>query len=441
MYFGIRDFFLKYILHSTFIFFLAFSLIVLGFLLTSSTSFALDNFSNQPIPVFDMSLSNYTNGFELVSSIFYASSSVDFTFVFRTYDYLVYCSPSSGYGYIKSSLNDISPSSFLINKSSDYNLLYGTTSYNRSYSYDVPYFDSLSLGLSAVRDYIDNGVSSLPNDGYNSSFSLPAGNVAYIRVNGGDLELQADFPEYSAVFGTTPWKSESTISYGVSSLPSSGTTFPLSGSQTIPWIKRAGGQDLLGRTKLAGYPKSDLSTSDNYIVIYNPANRQISQSGQGDVSPTILCSFTKLVDVKVYPLTQSINISTSGVDVTSGSIDDFESDYSAVPVEDGSVVFVPSSDNLPSQPQIGGSGSTGSVGSFSVTDYLNQIEQTLSNFANSFISLLKAPISHVQNLINAGKDYFGVVKGLYAWLPDSVQGILESAMVVSISIGVIGLLL
>lgn len=359
---------------------------------------------------------------------------------------LIFCIPSSEYDSLttdpliaysyRSGANNawVSWAKDSFTLSSDNSVFYilnrNTVTLNETYA---PVFTSLSDGLNAVQYYIENGESDPIGDTYNSTFSLPAGNVAYVRV--GDnchMELTTQFPEYSNLLANPPWRSQTYISYGVSSLPSSDTKFPLSGMSLVNWYKQAQGKNLLGQTKFAGYP-NDVNQSDNYIVIYNPTYRQVSSTGQGDISPTITCNFSEFYDVKIYPLTESLTILG---DTESTSIDGYQSYYDGVATEDGDIVVSPSEPSMPSQPVIGGSGADTVIGSVSITDYLNQLQQTLSNFANNLINLIKAPISHIGQLINEGSNFMSALRGLYAWLPVDIQGIIISALTVVIAIGV-----
>lgn len=300
--------------------------------------------------------------------------------------------------------------------------------------YDTYLYDDLESGLSAVRDFIDNGGSSLPT-GSSGQVVIPAGWVSYIQVSGGNILLETTFPEYSKIVVSPPWDSRSTIQFGVSDLPSEGTVFSESSGTLINWSKSVDGRNLLGQTKLAGYGVNNLEQSDNYIVIYNPAHRQVSSTGQGDVSPTIYVTCSELIIAKSYALSETLDL-TNG-QTTSTSTDGYSNSNAITTTPDGST----DSEGNPATPNVGGSGADASYNDWTINTYLQNIKETLDNFANNFIGLLKSPISHVQQLISAGTDYFSMIRGLYAWLPDNVQSTLESAMIVSLSIGVIGLLL
>lgn len=300
---------------------------------------------------------------------------------------------------------------------------------------DVPHFTSLDVALAEIGTYIP--VAPPDDPSYNAYFDIPCGNVAYIKTgNDNTLTLSCTMPEFSKLTGSTGtyWTNTMEIAYGVPSYPSTGTTFPLSSMSDIQWFRSTEGRDLLGRTKKALFLDTTQS-SDNFIVIYNPTYRELTMSGQGDINPTIRVQCSALVDYHMYSLTGEYN---SQGTISSYSIDGFSDPYVGTPTSDNE--NVQGTNSTGATPNIGGSGNEiGGTGG--IIEYVQGIQNTLDNFANSFISLLKAPISHIQSLISSGTDYFNVIRGLYGWLPDEVQGTINSAMIVSISIGVIALLL
>lgn len=306
---------------------------------------------------------------------------------------------------------------------------------NIVYSANLPIFDTLDNALSSLRNYIDN--PPVTETVYNAYFDIPCGNVAYIKTgNDNTLTLSCTMPEFSKLTGGTGtyWTNTMEIAYGVPSYPPAGITFPLSSMSDIQWFRSTEGRDLLGRTKKALFLDTTQS-SDNFIVIYNPTYRELSMSGQGDINPTIRVQCSALINYHMYSLTGEYN---SQGTISSYSIDGFSDPYVGTPTSDNE--NVQGTNSTGATPNIGGSGNEiGGTGG--IIEYVQGIQNTLDNFANSFISLLKAPISHIQSLISSGTDYFNVIRGLYGWLPDEVQGTINSAMIVSISVGVIALLL
>lgn len=392
---------------------------------------------------------------------YYASNSNKYTWVDTTVSddllyifknnssglYMFACESSFKVAYEFNSSSTVPPSTFqyYVNNStynSTYNLYYSDiamySANNQLLLSDIYSYSSRDDGLSAIRDYIDNPPSNLPNDGFDGLLTIPAGNVAYIRVNGGDMELSAVMNSKSGLLmNGNSWGNNARIAYGVSDLPSSGTTFPLSSMSFIPWMKQAQGQDLLGRTKYAGYPKSNLLTSDNYIVIYNPASPSLSSKGFDDgadeLNPTITAHFTKLVDYKTFPLTLSYNIQTN--ELTSDSISGYSDYYDGSPDSNGNFTESPSNSSMPSEPVSGGTGGI-SDSSQSIIDYVRQIGNILSTFTHNLIELIQAPISHIGQIIDAGSGFMSALRGMYAWMPADIQGLVISALTVVIGIGV-----
>lgn len=432
-----------------------FILICFIIVLFSIPSFALDNQPFSEFPIYP----NYIDTLTYNSHIFSYSISIPNTFIVLEGTQTVYRV------YAVSESNDISNANFYMNmdgvsqnitpqnvyQNTSTNLWYRQIDYNtsaRGYSGLINVTSSLlNEALPAIRDYLDNGGSSSTVYGQ-TTISVPRGSVVYIGIPNDGISFSATttMPIKSGFFSGGWSDSPQRYAY-VADLPVSGTTYGKSFGSTIPWVKD-GAEGLLGQSFNAkmNYPITlgGSSSTQKYLVIYNPFFYADTLSDNLQDASEIMSSMSvhlsQYTSLKLYKLQQT----ASAGGITSVSPSNFEQSYEGQIIEnqDGSstVTWEGSDENMPSNPE-DDSYNTSEGGLRSITDYLNQITQTLTEFANSFINLLQAPISHVRQLISAGSEYFGVIRGLYSWMPTQVQGLLESAMVVSISIGVISLLL
>lgn len=458
---------------------LVFALCFCPFLSDFSFSFLVDSFadssngvsfSSSLLPALSMTQSNYRTGFLIYAnasnSIYiYSSSELENS----VYVFLHSVGGSSGYLTFVSSVPDSTfyvgnsqtatswhprIETFSCSRSSDYGVYYYEYFYNNSSAItSIPVYSDLDSGLSDFSSFID---SSEDLGDYLTStrlFSVPTNYVAYIPLDTSksdfDISVTTSFDENSSfLFGS--WTPKTATWGFTDTLPSGSASFDNSGLLDIPFYK-TGDLSFLGQSKEGYTNKATMvangfwneSPSGKYLVIYNPLIRYVENNGKPVYNHDISVTVSGFYDsVKLYSLSTtgsftggfSESPSNGSWEDTQGSVTFGDSESGTYTSPDGSESSAP--------PPSGGSNSMPSSNVIeSITGYLNNISTTLSNFANSFISLLKAPISHVQQLISAGSDYFSVIRGLYAWLPDSVQNTLESAMIVSISIGVIGLLL
>lgn len=424
-------------------------------------SFANSEIINQPLPLYNSPEDNLINGFLAWQSTnnasrLYISSLESNIYAFSTsstnLSNVYFISESNESFSIFLNRNDwISGNTVLKNNLSynnDYNLYYSSSSVSATNgNVLLPVFDNYLEGLNAIRLYIENQGSS--NTVYGeTTISVPRGSVVYIGIPDDGISFSATttMPIKSGFFSGGWQDSPQRYAY-VDDLPISGTTYGKSFGSAIPWVKD-GAEGLLGQSFNAkmNYPITlgGSSSTQKYLVIYNPFFYADTLSDNLQDASEIMSSMSvhlsQYTSLKLYKLQQT----ASAGGITSVSPSNFEQSYEGQITEnqDGSstVTWEGSDENMPSNPE-DDSYNTSEGGLRSITDYLNQITQTLTEFANSFINLLQAPISHVRQLISAGSEYFGVIRGLYGWMPTQVQGLLESAMVVSISIGVISLLI
>lgn len=319
-------------------------------------------------------------------------------------------------------------------------------------------FQSQAEFETSMLEFLNSNVPPSSGDLVTSSsyFGVPSGYAAFIELpqNSSDWNVQVtqEFDEYSSLFGGQ-WDVMTSLWGFQSSLPSGNGNFSKTGLTVIPMYKQKP-FTVLGQSKTGFSNKATMiangfwsdTPSNTYLVIYNPVIRSVSGSVGGASNANNVYHYNKGISVtmegfyspvKYYKLESTVT--TSGVESapSNGTFEDSESTetFNTDGTSNGVVDSSGNNVNL----QDGGGDLIPSA--TSIGDYLRNLNATVSDFANNFVELLSAPISHVRQLISAGTEYFGVIRGLYAWLPSSVQSTIESALIVSISIGVIGLLL
>lgn len=275
------------------------------------------------------------------------------------------------------------------------------------------------------------------------TIQLPAGNVLYVKPRSGSLaRLDVQFPVLSAT-SSPYWSSRNSTAKwisGVSSLPDENTKFPLSGMSDITWsVDSSKGVDGYGRGYY-GYT-SHAPFNAGWFVVYNPTyTRSVTDDTLGGntatYNPTITVTMQYASEYYIYDLSEKILPSGN----ESSSDTDYSSNWSGSYNETSDQWDKTSTGTSSSDPVIGGQNAGSSGAELSIVDYLQQLKQTLSNFASSFIELLKAPISHIQQLISAGTDFFNIFAQMFTWLPSEVYSVLVSALILIIVIGVIKLL-
>lgn len=298
----------------------------------------------------------------------------------------------------------------------------------------IPLYSSLDSALSDLRDFIDNGGGgSSSSDPYDLDYSLPPGNVAFIELtsDSSGLILTTDMPTLSNLFGSA-WSNVSQM-YGYSnSLPTSGTSFNTSGLSTIDWSKAAP-FNVLGQSKNAAKILS-VSTSNTYLVIYNPLYFYVRDGGNGAESSFLDNGYIRIrlndvSNVKVFSLTSSAQIgpNASTEDAISSTVTSSGVTQTIDP-DTGLPIWTDSDGNTVEAPGVG----TGNIASSGTTTFsiLQQIADTISNF-------FQGSVGAISNLIDNGSSFMSKLGTLYSWLPPPVYAVLTSALILVITIGVI----
>lgn len=239
-------------------------------------------------------------------------------------------------------------------------------------------------------------------------------------------------PMYTSI-GSDTWSNIPQRVKQVSSLPDSSTIFPLASSAAPNWKKTAP-FNILNQSKNAVASSISWSGSNGqFLTFYNPVY-YMDGSIQAATSSVYL-TISGYSSVRIYPLQNDMSVVSGSY---SSSPSDYE-DYWDAEITDngdgtGSIIYNPSQgSNLPSSPS---SNQYNTGTSSGIVEYIQQLSNTLNNFVSSVLDLLKAPISHIGQLIEAGSGFMGSLRGLYAWLPVDIQGLVISALTVIIGIGV-----
>lgn len=285
-----------------------------------------------------------------------------------------------------------------------------------------------------INDITLDGVSVFGNTSIpaTSSFSIPYGNVAVLDLTRTtiSLDLSTTFREKSALFGS-PFPD-----YGywgtMSSLPGDGYTFDQSSSNTIVW-SRGQPRDILGATYNGVYTLESTSLN-RFLYIVNPYTSAPSPDG---ILPSITVSGVPSgVVVYSYPLSSTL----SNYGAVIATLEDTSLGGSGEATASGGAInFTDGNGDVYTSPDGGLNAPSESVQS--VVDYVNSISKTLDNFVEAFLNLLKAPISHIQQLVNSGSAFMQSLSTMFTWLPDPVQAVITSGLVLLVVIGVLKLLL
>lgn len=286
----------------------------------------------------------------------------------------------------------------------------------------VPIFDTEADGLLAVKDWIENPPVDTPLTGAFST-TLQPGYAMYIDIT--NLNPTVQLTQTTSV---GYWGLGATQFCGVtSSIPNPITEDSV--TQIIDW-HGTGRADAYGKYT-SWYSNLTVSgiTSDHghaYFAIINPLNNTAPSTSGLDVpalpNGIITVNISNSNSVKIYPMSTTFNLGNYGSE---------SGDVSATGVSDGSggLTFV--------DDQTGDTYIQEYGGLTQPENTATTIHDFLQSIANSITGFFSGAIGAVSTLVNAGKDFFGVLVGLYAWLPPAVYAVLTSALVIVITIGVI----
>lgn len=298
---------------------------------------------------------------------------------------------------------------------------------------NIPLFDSFDDGIAALSDFIENGGSGGGHTLHEVTFSLPAGNVAFIDISGDDFNDM--LISTSLALAGNGSSLNQTWGY-VDSIPSS-FSLPISGATNkIDW-NGVGQATIFGglRTRFQrSYTVND--SNGKFLVIVNPfysadyANNLYNLNSSGNkvlYNSPVNVHLDQAVSYRIFGLNTQLGYQDGEWSIdTSSNGDSWSSFY-----DESTGVWSTTNDltGLSGNPVNGGSNTVVGVEN-SVNDWLENIAHTISGFFNGAIGA-------VTTLVNAGSDFFRSIGGLYSWLPAPVYSVLISAAILAITIGVI----
>lgn len=292
-----------------------------------------------------------------------------------------------------------------------YNFISSISLSNTLYTTTLPIYESLDDAMA--------NISGTTTDSYSLNYSLPAGNAIVIELGQGSNPYQISTtainpgPADGTGLGGKQWGFFNT-------LPST-IEYPLTGAYSIAF-RGYGGQSVLGQYLTYSISGDFVleNHTEKYLIIVNPL---WAYTSDGDITNSrIDISIDKVNSFRVYPLgTQLVNggwTSQNEGEYLDGNYDE-NTDTWYTTDENGNVV----------ESQVGG---------YNYVDYGPQnIMQWLENIAHQISGFFTGAIGAVNTLVGAISRFSGTLMSLYIWLPPAVQGIITSAIILAITIGVI----
>lgn len=283
-------------------------------------------------------------------------------------------------------------------------------------------FSGAAIPSNMKFDSLDDLIESYEQDPVVSqtlNYSLPAGNAIVIELGQGSNPYQISTtainpgPVDGTGLGGKQWGF-------YNSLPST-IEYPLSGAYNIAF-RGYGSTSVLGQYMTYSISGDFVleNHSEKYLIIVNPL---WAYTSDGDVTNSrIDISIDKVNSFRVYPLgTQLVNggwTSQNEGEYLDGNYDENTNTWYTTD-EDGNIV----------ESQVGG---------YNYVDYGPQnVMQWLENIAHQISGFFTGAIGAINTLVGAISNFSSTLMSLYIWLPPAVQGILTSAIILAITIGVI----
>lgn len=377
-------------------------------------SYAIENTSNDGADVYFFLIGNSIHGI--------STESISIYFAVRT--------ASSTWDWWGFNLSNLDSNSGLYYSDTGNSL--PTYSLNNDFT-DFPVYSNLQDALNYVSNYTD-----VPDTTYN--YTLQNGWLSVIDLGSSgasyNITLNTSFAEYSHL--SEPWWDSTQRYWFTNTMPEVGSTITNSETGTLITWEKTGNTDLIGRSKSAVANLSG-TASGRYMIIYNPAYHMFNMFASGNKQesnlPLNISGIPQGATISLFKMDESMHL-TGGI--TSQFISDAGSAVATGSALNITDTFVDSDGNSVIQNSGGGNDIHESSG---IVSYIVSINDTLDNFTNQFVQLLSAPITHIQQLVSSGSNFFGVFGSLFTWLPAEVYQVIIGAFIVMVVIGVIKLLL
>ena len=380
------------------------------------------------------------------------------------------CSPDdSGYGlYAPGYWNPTNGSpqyywvKYNIRAGTPYTVIQGEDTYTM---YNVGIFNSDTAGglevFTSVQDACDYYCNYVPEPEVVNllQYEIPRGNVAYIDFGAAGLwyhiNIYSEFAGYSGktLGGTRYWPYDNRLYFWSNSLPADDDITTFNSGTLIPWEK-TGKTNIFGQTKSGKFSlggESNSTAPARYLVIVNPNTFLNNQDKQvTNMSVRIAAAGVPSGNsVHIYALRESLALYDDNEDFTGFHlVNDYnpenQTSYTVTVEYDqtsgaSSTTTVDNNTGEPSNVEVGGDNTHLDIPS--IDEYVEGLNGTLDSFTNQVLEFLKAPLSHIQNLIDEGSDFMHSVAAMFTWLPEPVQIVIGSGLILLIVIGVLKLLL
>lgn len=315
------------------------------------------------------------------------------------------------------------------------NLQYTTGSTGLSFgAINSDYSTAQSSGSFEVTYLSVNGVDVISGASSSRTISttLVPGNAMWIQLDTSQstfsLSLSTDFYYYTGLFSGS-WDGN-TQSLGFASSFLANTSYPFAGMNVINWSK-GDKTNLFGQTKTGVYTLTDQAIPSAWLCIYNPLyTGHMDSENNLDYNGNINITCSSVSSIRVVSLSAGVGAINNQWDMTSSPDG---GTYSADIDEDGNISWINDQTGDPGDPQFGGNNWVSSV-----TDNFNS---WLDSVVNGFFGIFTGTHHAIQTLVGYGSDFMSSLMSLYAWLPGAVFSVLQSALILIITIGVLKVLL
>lgn len=288
-----------------------------------------------------------------------------------------------------------------------------STDVTERFLYSMP--SGYLLKLSSTASFsVDRRFYSVMNSTYN---------YLHLKNNSAGSDGVTDFRENGSFHGVV---SSSFLVNGATL----GTIFIGTGNE-VPW--QPTNANIFGRATDYSYlgTQSWIVPVGSSFVIWYPYYYGLSDPdiNEPDISLNLLISHSQPLSVEVIKIQADSTVYDNSVIVTSSLTGD---STTGSQTESGDDQITITTTNTPT----GG----GNAGDAPLTDNTSVLG-VLSRLTNLITGLFHDAIDAIQSLVNTGSSFMQVVAGMFSWLPPELLGILTSALVVIIVVGVVKLLL